>query len=131
LGTLNYMAPEIHLGQDYDGKSIDIFASAIILFTMVSEHPPFTVAQPDDPFYRCLAAGRADVFWRTHSKDKEPNFYSEEFQDLIQNMLHLDPDTRLTMEQVKAHPWMQGGTPSKADVIAEFNNRKSQVDKSV
>lgn len=44
LGTSNYMAPEIHLGQEYDGKSIDIFASAIILFIMVAEHPPFTAA---------------------------------------------------------------------------------------
>ena len=44
LGTLNYMAPEIHLGQDYDARSIDLFASAIILFILVSEHPPFTAA---------------------------------------------------------------------------------------
>ena len=83
LGTLNYMAPEIHLGQDYDGRTIDIFASAIILFIMVSEHPPFTTAQPIDPFYRCLAAQRADIFWKTHLKEKEEDFYSEDFKDLV------------------------------------------------
>jgi len=44
LGTLNYMAPEIHLKQPYNGKSIDLFASAIILFIMVAQHPPFTTA---------------------------------------------------------------------------------------
>lgn len=83
LGTLNYMAPEIHLGQDYEGKSIDIFAAAIILFIMCSEHPPFTAAQPNDPYYRCLAASRSDIFWKTHLKEKEPDFYSEEFKDLV------------------------------------------------
>jgi len=36
LGTLNYMAPEIHLKQPYEGKSVDIFAAAIILFIMVA-----------------------------------------------------------------------------------------------
>jgi hypothetical protein len=54
---------------------------------MVSEHPPFTAARPDDPFYRCLAANRADVFWKTHLKEKLPDHYSDEFKDLVQAML--------------------------------------------
>lgn len=36
LGTLNYMAPEIHLKQPYQGKQVDLFAAAIILFIMVA-----------------------------------------------------------------------------------------------
>lgn len=76
LGTSNYMAPEIHLEQEYEGKKVDIFSAAIILFIMISEHPPFTAATPNDPFYRCLAASRADVFWKTHLKEKRPDFYS-------------------------------------------------------
>lgn len=36
LGTSNYMAPEIHLKQKYKGSSVDVFASAIILFIMVA-----------------------------------------------------------------------------------------------
>jgi serine/threonine protein kinase len=71
LGTMNYMAPEIHLNQPYQGSQIDVFASAIILFIMVAQHPPFTAAQPSDPFYRCLAGKRGDIFWRTHCKNKE------------------------------------------------------------
>lgn len=85
LGTLNYMAPEIHLKQPYQGKSVDIFAAGCILFIMVAQHPPFTTATPQDPFYRCLAANRADIFWRTHCKNKNEgdNFFSEEFKSLI------------------------------------------------
>ena len=44
LGTMNYMAPEIHLKQPYMGQSVDLFAAAIILFIMVAQHPPFTTA---------------------------------------------------------------------------------------
>ena len=36
LGTPNYMAPEIHMKQPYDGMKVDLFAAAIILFIMVS-----------------------------------------------------------------------------------------------
>lgn len=85
LGTLNYMAPEIHQKLAYNGKSVDLFAAAIILFTMVAQHPPFSCAKPDDPFYRCLAANRADIFWKTHTKNKPEgsSFFSEEFMDLV------------------------------------------------
>ena len=35
------------------------------------------------------------------------------------------------MEQIHAHPWMQGGEPSQAEVIAEFKSRKQAVDQQV
>jgi serine/threonine protein kinase len=86
---------------------VDIFAAAIILFIMVSEHPPFTAARPDDPYYKCIAAERADVFWRTHLKDKpSPNFYSDEFKNLIESMLHLDASSRPSIDEIMAHAWM-------------------------
>jgi hypothetical protein len=65
---------------------------------MVSEHPPFTAARPDDPFYRCLAASRADVFWKTHLKEKQPDYYSEDFKALVQAMLHLDANERPSID---------------------------------
>lgn len=44
VGTLDYMAPEIHLGQPYDGKSDDLFAAGIIIFMMLTARPPFRTA---------------------------------------------------------------------------------------
>ena len=129
LGTMNYMAPEIHLLQPYQGKSVDIFSAAIILFIMVAQHPPFTSAIPSDPFYRCLAGKRGDIFWRTHSKSKPDGdkFFSEEFKDLVETMLKLEPGQRPTMAEVLAHPWMQGPIPSQEKVVAEFAKRDKTV----
>eukprot|EP00356_Strombidium_inclinatum_P007966 CAMPEP_0170481584 /NCGR_PEP_ID=MMETSP0208-20121228/1965_1 /TAXON_ID=197538 /ORGANISM="Strombidium inclinatum, Strain S3" /LENGTH=472 /DNA_ID=CAMNT_0010754319 /DNA_START=29 /DNA_END=1447 /DNA_ORIENTATION=- len=133
LGTLNYMAPEIHLKQPYQGKSVDLFAAAIILFIMVAQHPPFTTAQPQDPFYRCLAANRADIFWRTHCKNKPSGetFFSEDFKDLVQCMLQLDPSHRPSAQEVLNHPWMQGPMPTTAQVFQEFERRNQAVKQSV
>lgn len=89
LGTESYMAPEIHMRRPYVGTSVDLFASAIILFITFTQHPPFTKAVPEDPFYKLICANRADLFWRAHSKNK-PNgaeFFSEEFKNLITSML--------------------------------------------
>lgn len=125
LGTLNYMAPEIHLKQPYQGKSVDLFAAAIILFIMVAQHPPFTTAQPNDPFYRCLAASRADIFWRTHCKSKEGGdaFFTEDFKDFVQAMLQLDASHRPSIPEVMAHKWMQGPMPTQDEIRAEFEKR--------
>lgn len=133
LGTQNYMAPEIHLNQPYQGEQIDVFASAIILFIMVAQHPPFTAAQPSDPFYRCLAGKRGDIFWRTHCKNKEggEEFFSEEFKDLMESMLKLEPSQRATVTDILKHPWMQGEVPSKEDVIEEFQRRDLVVKESL
>ena len=88
------MAPEIHLNAEYDGEKIDLFAAAVILFIMVAEHPPFTTASPSDPFYRCLAAKKYDMFWEAQGQNKEggADFFTDEFKDLFQSMVVLDPN---------------------------------------
>lgn len=62
-GTENYMAPEIHEERPYRGREVDLFAAATILFIMVTQHPPFTYAKPDDPFYSLICKNRSDLFW--------------------------------------------------------------------
>lgn len=116
LGTESYMAPEIHARRPYIGASVDLFASAIILFIMIAQHPPFTRAEPNDPFYRLLCANRADLFWKAHSKNKPDGFFSEEFKNLITSMLQFDPAHRLSMADVKSHPWIKGPTASLPEI---------------
>jgi serine/threonine protein kinase len=131
LGTESYMAPEIHARRPYIGTSVDLFACAIILFIMITQHPPFTRAEPNDPFYRLLCANRADLFWKAHAKNK-PNgleFFSEEFRNLITSMLQFDPAHRLTMAEVKSHPWLAGPTPTLEQIQLEFAQRKGLIDK--
>lgn len=124
------MAPEIHMRKPYIGSSVDLFACGIILFIMFTQHPPFTKAEPNDPFYRLLCANRADLFWKAHSKNK-PNgseFFSEEFKNLITSMLQFDPSHRLSMAEVKAHPWFNGPVASLDDIQQEFAQRKGKID---
>jgi serine/threonine protein kinase len=42
LGTASYMAPEIHLGKQYEGTLVDVLAAGIILFVMITQRPPFS-----------------------------------------------------------------------------------------
>jgi len=83
VGTESYMAPEVHLKQPYRGESADLFAAAVILFSMVSGHYPFEKATQFDKNYRCIAQKRPDIFWKSHCKNKAEGFYSENFKHLI------------------------------------------------
>ena len=117
LGTQSYMAPEIHLNKPYTGPGVDLFASAIILFVMMSQRPPFNSPKPDDPHYRLLAADRADLFWQAHDEaEGGESIYSKEFKDLFEKLTKLNPAQRITMEQLKQHPWYCGAKPSKTQI---------------
>ena len=72
LGTFGYMSPEIHLGRDYQGDKVDVFGLGVILFVMISKHPPFNAATPQDPFYVALASKQFSAFWNKHTEHK-PN----------------------------------------------------------
>lgn len=129
LGTASYMAPEIHLGKPYSGPSVDLFASAIILFVIMTQRPPFSSANPSDPHYRLLAANRADIFWQAHKEAEEgQDIYSAEFKDLFEKMMALNPNHRPKLEEILAHPWMQGEFASLAQIQTEFKRRKDIVD---
>ena len=64
LGSPAYIAPEIHLGHAYSGADVDLFASAIILFTLLTQRLPFATADPEnDPIYNYLATDQGEIFW--------------------------------------------------------------------
>ena len=132
LGTLGYMAPEIFQKLPYNGPQVDLFAAGIILFIMVAGHPPFNRADPfGDQFYNKIYINRPDVFWKSHSANKKggQSFFSEEFKNLITYMLQYDPTQRLSIEEIKAHPWFNLPIPSNEQVNQEFMRRKKLVEK--
>jgi len=94
LGTESYMAPEIFIDKKYNGAIVDIFASAIVLFIMMSGTPPFAKADPfKDPHYKLLNNPiKNETFWNVHSKHKpKKDFFSPEFKAFMNSMLSQDP----------------------------------------
>ena len=46
------------------------------------------------------------------NKPTKENYFSDSFKNLITAMLQLDPVHRLSIEDIKAHPWYNQPTPS-------------------
>ena len=122
LGTDGYMAPEITLGEAYSGQSVDLFAAAIILFTMITGRRPFNRAHPQDPHYVALITN-PDKFWNLHAKEDGANLYSDEFKDLFVKLMSFTPNLRPELDDVLCHPWMMGFVPTKCEILDEFQHR--------
>ena len=88
----------------------DMFALGVILFEMVVGSPPFFNANAQDACYRYFYLKRGvSRFWQAHPKAKELNSQgklSEDFKDLIQNLLTPYTKLRLTLPEVLSHAWL-------------------------
>ena len=119
LGTAGYKAPEIYMGQPYSGTAVDLFAMGVILFILINHNPPFTEATPTNPYYKRFY-GNKQAFWKATSAQKPADYFSKDFMDIVDNMLALECPSRLNMEQIFAHPWMNGPTATKEEYMADI-----------
>ncbi|KAJ3425707.1 protein kinase [Anaeramoeba flamelloides] len=93
-GSPHYIAPEVILGKGYDGVKCDIWACGVILYVLLIGCLPFKNENPKLLMKKILS-GKFDV----------PNFISEEAKDLLNKMLEVNPNERITLEGIQQHPW--------------------------
>ena len=109
VGTSKYFAPELFSGKPYDVASADLFASAVVLFCLVYGTMPFRKATESDYFYNLLIEEKTEAFWDAHrSYSKKRAIESElnsELKSLMTSMLNPDPQKRLSLFEIKKHPW--------------------------
>jgi 5'-AMP-activated protein kinase, catalytic alpha subunit len=67
----------------YNGLEVDIWSSGIILFAMVCGYLPFEDSNTAE-LYKKILSGEYQL----------PDFVSEEFEDLIEKILNVDPAKR-------------------------------------
>lgn len=107
-GKPYYMSPEIINSRvSFDGFSIDLFAAGVILFIMLLGLPPWEHAKNDDSRYRMIAHGQLDHLLRSWGRAISPAA-----QDLLQRMLMEDPRQRLSLVEVRDHPWVVDDAPA-------------------
>lgn len=93
-GSYAYAAPEVVLGDPYDGEPADVWSIGVVLYAMVSGRLPFK----DNDIKTLLSDIASKITFRSRT--------SKECQDLIRGMLTFNVNDRLTLDQIKAHPWM-------------------------
>eukprot|EP00241_Pyramimonas_parkeae_P001249 CAMPEP_0114243382 /NCGR_PEP_ID=MMETSP0058-20121206/10755_1 /TAXON_ID=36894 /ORGANISM="Pyramimonas parkeae, CCMP726" /LENGTH=551 /DNA_ID=CAMNT_0001356209 /DNA_START=166 /DNA_END=1821 /DNA_ORIENTATION=+ len=97
-GTLDFMAPEQLGGMPYLGKPADVWSCGCILYLLLSGRPPFQGAN------RQALQTRIRGAMLEFPQDAWCNV-SSSAKDLIQKMMSLDWQHRITAEDVLEHPW--------------------------
>jgi len=120
IGSPHYAAPELLQGIKYTGAEVDIWSLGILLYVMVCGKQPFK--HPDmKVLYAKITKG---VF-------EYPDFLSESCKDLISAILQVDPKKRLTMEQIKNHPWTCEGFPGPPSNYLEPRPHLTTLDEDI
>jgi 5'-AMP-activated protein kinase catalytic alpha subunit len=88
------MAPEIIKKKDYLGSQVDTWALGVILFRLLTGGYPFA-AKTDRDLFNKICQGKVDLAMVSDL----------DAQACISDMLDLNPETRVTCQQVSAaHP---------------------------
>lgn len=100
VGTPAYIAPEVLARQEYDGKIADVWSCGVTLYVMLIGGYPFE--DPNEP----------KDFRKTIHRILEVQYsipenieLSPECRHLISRIFVGEPTERITMAEIKTHPW--------------------------
>ena len=111
-GSPSYAAPEIICCPFYDGFKVDIWCCGIILYAMLCGYLPFEGENNNLLFQNIL-----------NCDPEFPEFLSELSKDIISQILNPDPETRITIEEIKRHKfYLEGKRLCKIDYDNIENN---------
>lgn len=112
-GTPNYIAPEILNGSFY-GPAVDIWSLGVLMYTMLVGIPPFETTNIKETYEKIKKR-----------EFKYPNDLSLSVHtiNLIDSCLDLNPETRITCDQILNHPFFTSyHIPEEMHIEYQGNN---------
>jgi len=133
-GTVSYRAPEVQDGTCCNLTAADIFSAGIILYALKAKEFPFTEKIEskckDMNSYGAYIKNPAE-FWKSKVELKgNEDLLSRDFIELIDGMLHPNPEKRFTIKEIKGSKWYKGTVLEyeklKADMKIKLENVKEK-----
>jgi serine/threonine protein kinase len=99
-GSPNYAAPEVISGHLYAGPEVDVWSCGVILYALLCGSLPFDDESIPNLFKK-IKSGMYSL----------PTHLSHLARNLIPRMLEVDPMKRITIPEIRLHPWFQHKLP--------------------
>lgn len=97
-GSPLYAAPEILMAERYVGPPVDVWSMGVILYALLCGHLPWSGDTQAEISHNSVR-GIYD----------EPATLTPTVRDLIKKMLNPVPADRLTISEIRVHPWLNEG----------------------
>ena len=95
-GTPNYMPPEIAFKKPYIGQKADLWSLGVLVYKMYCADFPFK-GKNEKELYKAIKRGKFVM----------ASYTPDYIKKIIVNMIELDPNKRLTCENVLHSPWLR------------------------
>lgn len=112
VGTPAYIAPEVLLRQEYDGKIADVWSCGVTLYVMLVGAYPFEDPEEPKDFRKTIQR-----ILSVQYSIPDAVQISQECRDLISRIFVADPATRISIPEITNHPWFLKNLP--ADLMDE------------
>ncbi|KAF6171765.1 hypothetical protein GIB67_007286 [Kingdonia uniflora] len=99
-GSPNYAAPEVISGKLYAGSEVDVWSCGVILYALLCGTLPFD----DENIPNLFKKIKGGIYTL-------PSHLSAGARDLIPRMLVVDPMKRMTIPEIRQHPWFLAHLP--------------------
>ncbi|MQM08150.1 hypothetical protein Taro_041002 [Colocasia esculenta] len=106
VGTPAYIAPEVLLRQEYDGKIADVWSCGVTLYVMLVGAYPFEDPEEPKNFRKTI-----ERILKVQYSIPDYVHISSECLDLIKRIFVADPATRITMPEIQNHRWFLKNLP--------------------
>ncbi|XP_044966555.1 serine/threonine-protein kinase SAPK7 [Hordeum vulgare subsp. vulgare] len=114
VGTPAYIAPEVLSRREYDGKTADVWSCGVTLYVMLVGGYPFE--DPDDPKNFRKTIGR---IMSIQYKIPEYVHVSQDCKQLLASIFVANPAKRITMREIRNHPWFLKNLPRELTEAAQ------------
>ena len=119
-GSPCYASPEMVAGKKYDGFKIDIWSCGIILYAMICGYLPFE--DPDNEvLFKKILECKLDF----------PSYVGKLSIDLVEKILVTDPDKRITIPEIKRHPFYLKGKEIFEEGFSINSIVKNPIEKNI
>ena len=132
-GTKGYAAPECFItsAKEYEGIPSDIFSLGVVLFILVMGFYPFEKPNCTDNKYKYIMKKDFNGFWKKCEKNLNDSIstISGEFKNLFEKMVCYQANERITINEIKNHPWFYEltGKNNNGNNNTSLNNKNDQT----
>ncbi|ETV83217.1 CAMKK protein kinase, variant 1 [Aphanomyces astaci] len=102
-GTYHYLAPECTVGKAYDPFKVDVWALGVTAYAMLFRRLPFAHSREK------MTGGALAIMQciREDALEIPTPDVDDDCLDVLRRLMDKDPETRITLAELKNHPWLQ------------------------